>query len=105
MSKTLGEYCDMREVDEECKHVFIKANSSICEHYASMYGHFSSCKLIGYKKQIVYGTNYLLNVEFQTENDPKTVWCNVFQALPCHGGEIKHRGLNEDETIASKIDK
>nr|QUS51715.1 stefin 1_2 [Myxidium lieberkuehni] len=104
MSNPLDGYCNMREVDEESKHVFMKATISICQHYVSEYDHFSTCKLKGYKKKIVKGTNYLLKVEFQKEEAQKTLWCKVFQSLPCYGGNIEYKGLNEDETRASQID-
>nr|QUS51716.1 stefin 2_4 [Myxidium lieberkuehni] len=103
MSPMCGGFCDLKEADEYAKKVFEKTHSSICKNVKEKYGDFKSCELKGCKKQLVCGTNYLLKVDVITEKSTKTVWCKVFEGLPCHGGNIEYKGLHEDEHQATRI--
>uniref|UniRef100_A0A7S2X4I0 Cystatin domain-containing protein n=1 Tax=Prorocentrum micans TaxID=2945 RepID=A0A7S2X4I0_PROMC len=55
---------------------------------------FDDVKVIGVKKQVVAGVNYVFKIEINNANDGKTnCKVKVFKALPCNGGNI---GISED---------
>uniref|UniRef100_A0A671W5S8 Cystatin-B n=1 Tax=Sparus aurata TaxID=8175 RepID=A0A671W5S8_SPAAU len=56
---------------------------------------YQEYRAIKYRTQVVAGTNYLIKV---CVGGPSYIHLLVFQALPCYGGYLELRGVQENKT-------
>nr|QUS51711.1 stefin 1 [Sphaerospora molnari] len=86
-----GSYSSDIPADDLCQQRFDHVRSQVLTRMREDYDHHKSdIKIISCQKQVVSGINY----KIKYESGAKIFEAVVFEALPCHGGEIELTAVN-----------
>ncbi|XP_030254233.1 cystatin-A1-like [Sparus aurata] len=87
-----GGWSETRDADKETQWICDQVRSLVQGKTNKIYQEYRAIK---YRTQVVAGTNYLIKV---CVGGPSYIHLLVFQALPCYGGYLELRGVQENKT-------
>ncbi|XP_036935169.1 leukocyte cysteine proteinase inhibitor 1-like [Acanthopagrus latus] len=92
MDTVCGGWTETRDADKETQWICDQVRSLVQGKTNKIYQEYRAIK---YRTQVVAGTNYLFKVFV---GGPNYIHVQVFQALPCDGGHLELKGVQEDKT-------